>query len=389
VNRTQRVSLVTLVLATAVAGVLGLVAFGARSQGPLAQALADVGSAVGGAEGRVVRRVRGAGRAQQLRWFASMRADSARLRNPDLVLLGAYDDGLPRTLQGVVELENHLGTAFPLIQIYTAWGDKPEQQFPIQLVRAISDLGSVPVVTWEPWLTDFENRSHPHLPLRHQRDRGGLAAIARGEYDFYLDEWAGAAAEWGKPIFVRWGHEMNDPYRYPWGPQNNKAEDYIAAWRHVVQRFRQAGANNVIWVWSPHVAYEYPEAFYPGDDVVDWVATGALNYGTVARWSDWWSFEEIYTSKREHLTRWKKPVMIAEFGTLAVGGDRNAWFREALSELPHRHPEIKALLFFNVASDATATQQSLDWSFQQDSTIVSTVAGAVASWRTAGTATPR
>jgi beta-mannanase len=182
---------------------------------------------------------------------------------------------------------------------------------------------------------------------------------------------------------------MNDPYRYPWGPQNNKAEDYIAAWRHVVQRFRQAGANNVIWVWSPHVAYEYPEAFYPGDDVVDWVATGALNYGTVARWSDWWSFEEIYTSKREHLTRWKKPVMIAEFGSLAVGGDRNAWFREALSELPHRHPEIKALLFFNVTSDATTTQQSLDWSFQQDSTIVSTVAGAVASWRTAGTATPR
>jgi hypothetical protein len=359
---------------------MGLVAFGVHSQGPLAQVLADVGSAVGGAEARVVQRVRGRGRSSQLAWFAQVRVDLSRLRNPDLVLLGAYDDGLPRTLQGVVELENRLGTAFPLVQIYTAWGDKPEQQFPIQLVRAIWDLGSVPVVTWEPWLADFGNRQHPHLPLRHQRDRGGLAAIARGDYDFYLDDWARAAAQWGRPLFVRWGHEMNDPYRYPWGPQNNKAEDYIAAWRRVVQRFRQAGANNVIWVWSPHVAYEYPEAFYPGDDVVDWVATGALNYGTVARWSGWWSFEEIYGSKREHLTRWNKPVMIAEFGTLAVGGDRNAWFQEALAGLPQRHPEVKAVLFFNVAGDATATQQSVDWTFQQDSTILSTVAGALASW---------
>lgn len=388
-SRIQRVGFVAILLGGCIAAVLGLLALGARSQGPLAQVLTDMGGTVGKTEARIVRRVRGPGRAAALAWFAPTRAEVTRLRTPDRVLMGAYDDGIPRTLQGVIDLENRLGATLPLVQLYTAWGDKPEQRFPIRLIRAVWDLGSVPVVTWEPWLADFENQLHPHLPLRQSRDRGGLAAIARGDYDFYINAWARDAAAWGKPIFIRWAHEMNDPYRYPWGPQNNKPEEYVAAWRHVVERFRLAGAHNVLWVWSPHIAYEYSEYFYPGDDVVDWVATGTLNYGSVAYWSRWWTFKEIYGDKRERLTRWNKPVMIAEFGTLAVGGNRDIWLRDALTDLPREYPEIKALLFFNSSSDATITYQRLDWSFTTDSTSVSTVAGALASWRAAGRPTPR
>src|SRR5262249_21486968 len=116
-------------------------------------------------------------------------------------------------------------------------------------------MGSVPVITWEPWLSDFESTRHPSLPLRDARDLHGMAAIARSDYDFCIDVWAQDAARFGKPVFVRFAHEMNDPYRYPWGPQNNSKEDHIAAWRHVRARFDQAGASNVIWIWSPHVAY--------------------------------------------------------------------------------------------------------------------------------------
>jgi hypothetical protein len=38
-----------------------------------------------------------------------------------------------------------------------------------------------------------------------------LAAIARGDYDFYIVTWAKAAAEYRKPLFLRFAHEMNDP----------------------------------------------------------------------------------------------------------------------------------------------------------------------------------
>jgi hypothetical protein len=304
-----------------------------------------------------------------------------RLQHPGTVLLGAYDSGMSDTFQGVVELEQSIGTTLPLIQIYTAWGDKPDQRFPLRLVTAIEHMGSAPLVTWEPWLTDFENGRHPHLPLREARDQHGMVAVARGDYDFYVDAWAAEAARFGKPMFLRFQHEMNDPYRYPWGPQNNTKEDLIAAWRHVVGRFRRAGARNVIWVWSPHVSYAYWELYFPGDEYVDWVATSALNFGTVAHWSQWWTFKEIFGTKYERLAAFGKPVMIAELGSLAVGGDRRAWYQDALESLPDKYPAVQALFFFNARNDQTLTYQQVDWSIATDPPIARSVAAAIRNWK--------
>ena len=238
-------------------------------------------------EARAERAARGAGRIEQLQWLEPYRTHPDSLRQPQHILLGAYDEHVPGTLDGVLQLERKLGVPLPLVQLYCAWGDAADHEFPLRLVRAIDELGSIPVITWEPWLTTFENRLHSQLPLRDERDRGGLAAIAEGTYDFYIDAWARAAAQYGKPLLMRFAHEMNDPYRYPWGPQNNEVADFLAAWRHVVARSRTAGATNILWIWSPHVAYSGYEKYFPGDDAVDWVATGALNYGTVANWSHW------------------------------------------------------------------------------------------------------
>ncbi len=175
---------------------------------------------------------------------------------------------------------------------------------------------------------------------------------------------------------------MNDPYRYPWGPHHNDPADFVAAWRHVVKRFRAAGAANVVWVWSPHLAYDYA-AHYPGNDVVDWVGTGVLNYGTVAYWSQWWSFEEIFGQKYDTFAAYGKPIMIAELGSLAVGGDRATWFREALTDLPRRYPAVKAALFFHVNKDATVTYQALDWSFIHDEALTQTISESLATWSSA------
>jgi beta-mannanase len=183
---------------------------------------------------------------------------------------------------------------------------------------------------------------------------------------------------------------MNDAYRYPWGPQHNAREAYIAAWRHVVERFRAAGAHNVIWVWSPHVAYEQWERYYPGDDHVDWVATGVLNFGPIAQWSRWWSFAEIFGRKYPALAAFGKPVMVAELGSLEVGGDRAAWYREALDGLPARHPAVRAVLFFHTGSDQTVTYQKVDWTVADDSVVTGTIARAIASWpQPQGAAAPR
>jgi hypothetical protein len=371
-------------LASCFIAVLVLTSLGSRTQGPVAAVMSRIGTGVSEMEIWLLRPFRGPGRSSQLAWFQSKRLDMAYLRHPTQILLGAYGDQIPRTLNGVLELENALKITLPLIEIYTAWGDRPDEQFPERILQAIWELGSVPVVTWEPWLVDFQNQLHPHLPLVEDRDRGGMLATFRGDYDFYIDAWARKAADFHKPLFLRFAHEMNDPYRYPWGPHNNKAGDYVAAWRHVVDRFRAAGADNVLWVWSPHLAYEGAEWFYPGDDYVDWVGTGVLNYGNVAHWSKWWTFEEIFGQKQTALTRYGKPVMIAEFGSLITGGDRSRWLEDALKDLPDRYPLVRALIFFNVHSDSTVTLQALDWTFIHDPDTCARLAQEISAWNERG-----
>lgn len=360
--------------------ILGLSYAGTSSEGPISDVLSWLGVGVARAERSAARWIRGHDRAMDLPWMQPYFDEPSALADPTVPLLGIFDEEVPRSLEGAIALERQLGTAFSLVQIYSAWGDRPDQTFPTRIAEAIVDLGSVPVVTWEPWLVDFENAAHPGLRLRDDRDEHGLGDIAAGVYDFYVDEWAEAARRFGEPILLRFAHEMNDPYRYPWGPHNNDPAEFIAAWRHVVERFREAGAHNVLWVWSPHVAYDGFEWFYPGDDVVDWVATGALNYGTSATWAQWWTFAETFGDHYQDLASWGKPIMIAELGSLAVGGDRAAWYREALDAIPRDYPAVKAVLFFHVSSDATITYQALDWSFADDPAIIETVRDALASW---------
>lgn len=383
-KRRNRILLSAALLVGALVASLGLTTLSRGADGPITSALSRAGATLASLEHRLRDRLSGGGRARQMVWFDRYRHDPNRLRHPDSVLLGAFDGKMPNSLDGVLELERALGVGLPLMQLYGAWGDKPEQRFPLEALTSIWDLGSVPVVTWEPWLVDFENARHAQLPLRNARDLHGLAAVARGDYDFYVDQWAKDAAAFGKPIFVRLAHEMNDPYRYSWGPQNNTKEEYIAAWRHVVRRFREAGATNVLWVWSPHLAYPYWDLYYPGDDVVDWVATGVLNYGPIARWSQWWSFAEIFGQHYDKLAAFGKPIMIAELGSLAVGGDRARWYADALGELTTRRPAIRAVLFFHVSGDQTSTYQPVDWTVVNDTTALTAIRSALIGWAPGG-----
>jgi hypothetical protein len=379
-TRRRRLLTVIVALCSAVLVIAILTSISSTSEGPLETTFDRLAAAVASIESRVRIRATGAGRSGQLAWFAGYRTNADRLRAPANILLGAYDSRLPETAEGLIEMERALDTTLPLVQIYTAWGDNTEHAFPLRAFTMIRTLGSVPVVTWEPWLAVFDNARHPHLPLRQERDRGGFAAIARGDYDFYIDRWAAEAARYGQPFFLRFAHEMNDPYRYPWGPQNNTKEEFIAAWRHLVDRFRKAGATNVIWVWSPHVAYEWWDLYYPGHDVVDWTATSVLNYGPIAQWSRWWTFQQIFETKYEQLAAFGKPVMIAELGSLRVGGDRAAWYRDALTDLPSRLPSVKAVLLFNASDDQTVTAQKVEWTLRGDDVVAAAVRTAIAPW---------
>jgi hypothetical protein len=350
---------------------------GSKSKGPLQDLFAQVNTEVAHMEKKLLDKREN--RSQSMLWFNQYRNNKEALNATPKILLGAYDDATQESYENIVLLEDSINTKLPIISIYSAWGSKKDQVFPLLRAQAIYDLGSIPMITWEPWLNDFNPVQFSHNASALNKNKGGMRAIAEGKYDAYIDSWAADAKKFGLPFYLRWGHEMNDPYRYPWGQQNNTPDDYIAAWKYLVSRFKSLGVDHVIWVWSPHPAYSYKE-FYPGHSFVDWIGLTALNYGTVATWSQWWSFADIAGKACTDLSLYDKPLMLTEFGSLEVGGDRAEWYRQALHDLPAKFPKVKAVVFFHARNDMTITYKSLDWSFEEDPKVLHTIQTAVKDW---------
>jgi len=371
----------TLVAVLLGAGIVLALSFaGKQSKGPIENMLTKASTVVQDVEHDLIVAPREVKRSDKLAWLIPYINNPALLRKPKIILFGAYDNQDVESFDNVITLEDSLKTTFPLIQIYTAWGSKEEELFPKLKVEAILELGSIPVITWEPWLTDFDDEKIPGMRNTDERDKGGLADVAKGLYDPYIKQWAIDAKKMHRPIFLRLGHEMNDPYRYPWGPQNNTAKDFVAAWQHVHQLFKTVGANNIIWVWSPHPAYGFFRDYYPGNDCVDYVSVGTLNYGTVASWSQWWAFKDIFGKYYDSLAVFNKPIMLSEFGSLAVGGNRGKWFEQALADAPKNYPAIKSILFFHNGDDKSTTQQSLNWQIKYDIAVKKAIISQVKQW---------
>ncbi|HEY2636980.1 MAG TPA: glycosyl hydrolase, partial [Solirubrobacteraceae bacterium] len=202
----------------------------------------------------------------------------------------------------------------------------------------VAKRGAVPLITWMP------QQGATGVPLTD---------IAAGKWDAYLVDSAKQAKAWGKPIMIRFGHEMNLAGA-PYGPgrQGNSAALFVSAWRHVVQVFRTAGATNVRWVWTPNVDCDGKcpfTAFYPGDAYVDWVGLDGYNTGSMPDSPGWRSLASVFGSSYDQLTRLTtKPVMIAETASTEGGGDKAAWIRNAFAtDLPQRLPKVRLVVWFD------------------------------------------
>jgi beta-mannanase len=211
-----------------------------------------------------------------------------------------------------------------------------------RFVAPIVARGAMPMITWEPDLDSGEPTNQPNY---------SPARIAAGAFDPYIRRAAREAAAYGQPFLLRFAHEMNGSW-YEWGaiPGNSPA-DYVAMWRHVVSIFREEGATNVRWVWSPNVygsgGTEPFQAYYPGDEWVDFVSLDGYNWSGLKP-SGWRSFAEVFESSYQAMTELTgKPLMISETASPETGGDKAAWIREILTVLPTRMPRVRALIWFD------------------------------------------
>jgi hypothetical protein len=280
--------------------------------------------------------------------------------SPATIALGLYRVAFPDDLFAIADTEAAAGQHLAVVGWYALWGGW-KADFDAQGVRAVAAQGATPLITWEPWAGTFGD---PAWTLRR--------AVLSGRHDTYIDSWARGLTQFGRPVLLRFAHEMHDHAGYPWaeGVNGNTAADYLASWRYVRQRFAVLGAHNVRWVWNPNTmggaTTEYHERaytrLYPGDDEVDWVGLDIFNTGPNLDWGAprWRSFDEVLAAPYAAIGRVsRRALVLPEVGCAEAGGSKAEWIRRAFAdETLRRFPRIRALVWFDVDKEQPWQLQS-------------------------------
>jgi hypothetical protein len=220
---------------------------------------------------------------------------------------------------------------------------KPDSDFTAAKLMAVDSVGAHPFVTLEPW-------SYKSKPGEVEQPKYSLKSVADGWHDAAFERLAEEMARYGKPVFLRFAHEMNG-FWYPWGSgvNGNTPDEYLRAWRHVHDLFSRTPGIKLRWVWSPNIVQGVqPDApalenFYPGDDLVDYV--GLTGYGKGE------SAGETFDRSMDQLTKLThRPVIISETGADRVG--KLAWIK-SFGPWLREHPRVRGFLWFNTTPAST------------------------------------
>lgn len=215
--------------------------------------------------------------------------------------------------------------------------------FDREQAEAVAARGSVPEISWEPWDAD-RGANQP---------RYRLASIIAGAHDDHIRRWARQIAAYGKPVRLRFAHEMNGRW-YPWAERanGNVRGEYVRAWRHVHGIFATERAHNVTWVWSP-VAGRVNRTLYPGSRQVDALAVSGFIAGRGIFRGRWRSFSAAFGKTLDELHRLDpgKPVMLSEIGVAGAPQQKAEWIRGMFDDI-RRRPYVRSLVWFDVRKEA-------------------------------------
>jgi hypothetical protein len=224
--------------------------------------------------------------------------------------------------------------------------------FPLENATWIRTQGSIPFIRLMLRSDPAQNQVEPLYTLK---------ALVAGTFDADLVAWGDAARDFGAPLIVEWGTEVNGRW-FSWnGVWNGGAgigpARFRDAFRHIVTTVRQRGATNIRWVFhvnsddDPAVGWNRFEHYYPGDDVVDWLGVSVYGAQTPLE-TEWTTFrkpmDRVVSRFKEMAPR--KPVFVLEFGATAGSplGDAAQWADAALADLlALRWPEVKGFSWWN------------------------------------------
>jgi mannan endo-1,4-beta-mannosidase len=248
-------------------------------------------------------------------------------------IIGAYLRQLPGSAAPLARFESLTGAHLGVGMYYSGWNEPFQASF----AAAADRMGIVPLVQIEPH----------HM---------SLTAISDGSQDSYLISYASAVRNYGRPVILSFGHEMNGHW-YSWGYRHVKPAVFIAAWRHIVNVFTAQGADNVTWLWTVNVLsgsgadVSSPALWWPGNKYVTWVGIDGYYYRPSQTFTTLFGPTISAIGAITH-----KPILLAETG-VAPMADRAAKIANLFRNVQADH-----LLGF-VWFDADANR---DWRIDND-----------------------
>lgn len=254
--------------------------------------------------------------------------------------------GAPRT-EALHEFEQDTGRKQDIYHAY----HRADSLFPTDEEVAIAEQGRILFLNWKP-----RDWSWAEIAAGHPAVDSYLDRLAEHIRSTYTDQ-----------FFFTIHHEPENDVN-PRPGSGWEATDYAAMYRHVIERLRGAGVENLVTVMN-YLAYVpwtsqpwYPE-LYPGDDVVDWIAWNAYAYSepgygfgdfgelmnrTSAQHPDWPGFYNWSTAQFPD-----KPFMLGEWGVWYSEdnpGHMAEFFESVGRQLP-LFPRIRAMVYFDTPSD--------------------------------------
>jgi Glycosyl hydrolase family 26 len=244
--------------------------------------------------------------------------------------LGVYAAGTPHAYQSVDHFARATGKQPNLVGYYSGWGEPFARSF----AETVHRNGAVPILQIDP--------TYASVP-----------EIAAAGYDGYLRSFADSVREFGHPVVIGFGHEMNATW-YSWGYGHVRASTFVAAWRHIVSLFRSQGADNVTWLWTINQDLKNTGpmvSWWPGAGYVTWVGIDGYYY----RPSD--TFASVFGKTIAQVRAFtSKPVLLSE---TAVGPspDQAAKIRDLFAGM-HQYQTL-GLVWFDIAQHQGIYHQ--DW----------------------------
>ena len=237
------------------------------------------------------------------------------------VYQGAFlGDSVTINANNIDSFEQMSGTPLDIVLKFMAFSTG--LNFPTSQAEAVANQGGALFIKLEPW--SYGGANDPSFSLQN---------IIDGKHDDLLRRFAQGAKNFGKPVLVSFGHEMNGNW-YPWA---GNAELYKQAFQHVHEVISET-ACNITWVWNPNI--DFPASnYYPGSDYVDWIALDGYN------WDGANTASNMFTAWFEPLKNLGKPLMVGEFG---CGQNNTACLTDFVDYVSDPSNNISAYVYFNM-----------------------------------------